>query len=71
MDKVFVYKDAANEWRWRRVSANGNIVSSCGEGYKNNSHCQEMAFKLNPDAEVIVSIQSGDVTGVVSQETSP
>jgi len=70
-DKVFVYKDEASEWRWRRVATNGNIISTSGEGYKNNSDCQDMAFKLNPDTEVIVSVRSGDVAGVDSMEASP
>jgi uncharacterized protein YegP (UPF0339 family) len=68
MDKVYVYKDNAKEWRWRRVSVNGNIISGSGEGYKNHLHCQEMATKLNPDAELIVAIESGDTTGLDSEE---
>ena len=68
MDKVFVYKDDASEWRWRRVATNGNIVSSSGEGYKNNSHCQKMASQLNPDAELILSISSNDRMSVESQD---
>lgn len=71
MDKVYVYKDAAKEWRWRRVSENGNIISSSGEGYKNHSHCQEMATKLNGDAELILAIDSSDAITVDSVEKSP
>ena len=68
MDKVIIYKDAANEWRWRRVANNGNIVSSSGEGYKNHSHCEEMASKLNKDAEIIVAVYASDISGVESVE---
>jgi amphi-Trp domain-containing protein len=28
-----VYRDRANEWRWRLVHDNGNIVADSGEGY--------------------------------------
>lgn len=28
-----VYEDAAGEWRWRLLAANGNIVADSGEGY--------------------------------------
>jgi uncharacterized protein YegP (UPF0339 family) len=70
VDKVYVYKDAADEWRWRRVATNGNIVSTSGEGYKNNSDCQDMAFKLNPGAEVVVSISSADKMNVESQDVN-
>lgn len=36
-----VYKDAAEEWRWRLVAKNGNIVAVGGEGYKNRSEVVE------------------------------
>mgnify|MGYP000548428266 CR=1 FL=1 len=28
-----VYRDNADEWRWRLVVANGNIIADSGEGY--------------------------------------
>ncbi|MFD1634786.1 HVO_2922 family protein [Haloplanus ruber] len=28
-----VYQDNADEWRWRLVVANGNIIADSGEGY--------------------------------------
>ena len=28
-----VYRDAADEWRWRLVHQNGNIIATSGEGY--------------------------------------
>lgn len=46
-DIVTVYKDEAGEWRWRRQSANGEIVSTSGEGYGGKSHAERMAFELN------------------------
>jgi len=30
-----LYEDKADEWRWRLVADNGNIVADSGEGYKN------------------------------------
>ncbi|WP_254274661.1 HVO_2922 family protein [Haloarcula marina] len=27
------YQDTADEWRWRLVHNNGNIIADCGEGY--------------------------------------
>jgi len=71
MSKVYVYKDAGSEWRWHRVEDNGHIVSDSAEGYKNRQHCLDMATKLNQDAEVIVRIQSSDITGVESMDDSP
>lgn len=29
-----VYRDNADEWRWRLVVSNGNIIADSGEGYK-------------------------------------
>lgn len=28
-----VYQDAAGEWRWKLVAANGRIMADSGEGY--------------------------------------
>ncbi|WP_281954647.1 YegP family protein [Pseudophaeobacter arcticus] len=35
-----IYNDAAGEWRWRYVAANGNIISVSSEGYHNKSDCR-------------------------------
>lgn len=38
-DKWEFYKDATNEWRWRRIAPNGNNVGSANQGYKNKEDC--------------------------------
>ena len=38
-DKWEVYKDSANNWRWRRTSSNGRIVGASTEGYVNKTDC--------------------------------
>lgn len=43
MDKWETYKDASNEWRWRRTSTNGRIVGASTQGYVNKSDCVENA----------------------------
>ena len=35
-----IYRDAANQWRWRLVAANNRIIAASGEGYHNKSDCQ-------------------------------
>lgn len=35
--KFELYKDNKNEWRWRLVSSNGNIIAISSEGYKNKT----------------------------------
>ncbi|MFB6271145.1 MAG: YegP family protein [Halobacterium sp.] len=50
-----VYEDAAGEWRWRFVAANGRIVADSGEGYASKSGVRDAldAVKKNAyDADV-------------------
>lgn len=34
-----VYKDTANQWRWRLIATNGRIIANSGEGYVNKADC--------------------------------
>ena len=34
-----IYKDNANEWRWRRTARNGRNVGASSEGYVNRTDC--------------------------------
>ncbi len=34
-----VYRDRANEWRWRYLAANGRIIADSAEGYVNKADC--------------------------------
>lgn len=38
-----VYQDRANEWRWRLVHWNGNIIADGGEGYTSRSNAERAA----------------------------
>lgn len=51
-DTVEVYRDAGDDWRWRRRSTNGHITATSGEGYTNRTHAEHMARTLNPDAKL-------------------
>lgn len=44
-DVVEVYRDKAGEWRWRRVSSNGDIVADSGEGYVHREDCENGAAR--------------------------
>ena len=48
-----IYKDRADEWRWRVRAGIGEIVAVSGEGYKNRSHAIEMVGKLFPEMTVV------------------
>lgn len=37
------YRDASNEWRWRRTASNGRIVGASSQGYSNKSDCEANA----------------------------
>lgn len=36
-----MYKDKADQYRWRYWSSNGNIIADSGESYHNKSDCQQ------------------------------
>lgn len=44
-DKWEIYKDKAEEWRWRRTATNGRIVGASTEGYINRQDCLENAIR--------------------------
>ena len=39
MDRWTFYKDAAEEWRWKRVAPNNEVVGASSEGYINRVDC--------------------------------
>lgn len=60
-DKVHFYKDAAGEWRWRRVAPNGRIVADSGEGYVDLQNAREGAERaLNSDVRWVVDEENED-----------
>ncbi|MEF8851607.1 MAG: HVO_2922 family protein [Haloarculaceae archaeon] len=36
-----VYRDAADEWRWRLLHRNGEILADCGQGYSGRTSAQD------------------------------
>ncbi|HKL29463.1 MAG TPA: HVO_2922 family protein [Natrialbaceae archaeon] len=52
-----VYRDNANEWRWRLVAANGHIIAASGEGYRSKQGVKrgiESVKKSAPEAEILI-----------------
>jgi len=52
-----VFRDSADEWRWRLVAANGNIIADSGEGYRSKQGATrgiESVKRSAPDAKVRV-----------------
>mgnify|MGYP000144459809 CR=1 FL=1 len=51
-----VYVDAADEYRWRLVHDNGNVIADSGEGYATRQKCRQgiRSVKRNaPEAPVV------------------
>jgi len=38
-----LYQDTANQWRWKLVATNGQIIAVSSEGYWNKSDCEASA----------------------------
>ena len=56
-----VFHDNANEWRWRLVATNGNIIADSGEGYQSKQGVMrgiESVQRSVPDAQI--QIQPSD-----------
>jgi len=52
---VEVYRDAKDEWRWRLLADNGEIVADSAEGYKVEADCLHglrVATKLLVEAAI-------------------
>lgn len=50
-----LYQDAADEWRWRLVVSNGNIIADSGEGYRSKQGAKrgiESVRKSAPQAAI-------------------
>lgn len=50
-----VFLDNANEWRWRLIATNGNIIADSGEGYQSKQGVKrgiESVKRSAPDAEI-------------------
>ncbi|MBX0294742.1 YegP family protein [Halomicroarcula sp. F27] len=50
-----LYRDSADEWRWRLRHSNGNVVADSGEGYASKAKAKQgiRSVKSNaPDAEI-------------------
>ena len=51
-----LFTDSADQWRWRLVHDNGNIIADSGEGYASKQKCKQgiESVKTNAvDADVV------------------
>lgn len=50
-----IYQDDVDQWRWRLVHRNGNIIADSGEGYASKQKAKQgvQSVKENaPDAQI-------------------
>jgi uncharacterized protein len=55
MTQFQVYVDKAGEFRWRFLAANGQVIATSSEGYKNKADCEHglgLVKKEAPTAKV-------------------
>lgn len=50
MAKFQLYKDKANEWRWRLRAGNNKIIADSGEGYVRKSDCEDAINLVKQEA---------------------
>lgn len=62
-DRLSIYRDESQEWRWRRISDNGNILAVSGEGYSRRIDCDRIAIRVN--AQPYIVEVSGEVIGEI------
>lgn len=53
--KFILYKDKADEWRWRLKHSNGNILATSSEGYSSKASALKCIdnVKASADCEVV------------------
>lgn len=55
--KFNIYKDKRGEFRWRLVTANGQIIAASGEGYKRKADCLSgirTVIEAGPGAPIVM-----------------
>lgn len=48
-DKVNIYQDSNNKWRWQKKAPNGEIIGASTQGYESKSYCKENARRNGCD----------------------
>lgn len=60
MAQFEVYRDSADDYRWRLRADNGNIIADSGQGYSRRTDCEKgiESVKSNaPGAEVVDQVE--------------
>ena len=52
-----IYRDNGDQWRWRLIASNGNIIAASGEGYTSKQGAKrgiESVKKNAQDAHIVI-----------------
>ena len=60
-----VYQDRADEWRWRLVHDNGNVIADSGQGYTTRQSALDgiESVKRNAPEATVIETSTTTVTG--------
>jgi uncharacterized protein YegP (UPF0339 family) len=56
-DKVVVYLDERDEWRWTFIRSNGRKLADSGEGYKRKAACLAAMARVTGGADVQLEVK--------------
>lgn len=56
--KIKVYRDAADEYRWRLVGSNGRIIADSAEGYASKYNCEQAVRRFRDAASTAIIVES-------------
>ncbi len=60
MAQFEVYRDSADDYRWRLRADNGNIIADSGQGYSRRTDCEngiESVKEEAPDADLVDQVE--------------
>ncbi|MFB6112509.1 MAG: YegP family protein [Halodesulfurarchaeum sp.] len=52
-----LFRDSADEWRWRLVASNEEIIATCGEGFSSKQGAERNIASVKegaPHADVVI-----------------
>ncbi|MBA2741916.1 MAG: YegP family protein [Actinobacteria bacterium] len=53
MDRLLTYEDASDEFRWKKVARNGDLIAESGESYTRKEDAERAALRSNPEFQSV------------------
>lgn len=58
--KIKIYRDSADEYRWRLVGSNGRIIADSAEGYVTKYNCEQAVARFRDAASQAIIVESAE-----------